>query len=171
MDAMTSPEQPFFQHRFENVIDYIHHREPYLLVDKVVALEATSIVTETIVRDDAFFVKGHFPGAPVLPGALMQEMTTQSAGVLIAANFNPMAQYNTHDPEFNEFALGVLVKTKEGRFRGFARPGDKLTIQVSLEERIGQLFDFRGQIRCNEQALYRNSFQLTNLPSESLRSA
>ena len=46
------------------------------------------------------------------------------AGVLIAAKFNPMKEYNTSDPFFNEYALGVLVKVKQARYKGVdAAPG------------------------------------------------
>ncbi len=166
---MTTANETFFQHRFDDPTGYLHHRSPYLLIDSVVDIQTNTIETSMTVREDAFFIQGHFPGAPILPGAMMQEMTTQSAGVLIAANYNPMEAYNTADPEFNEFALGVLVKVKHGRYRGFARPGDQLAIIATLNQRIGQVFDFTGTILCNRKPIYRNAFQLTNLRSDTLR--
>lgn len=159
----------FFQHRYDDVTGYLHHRAPYLLVEKVSELNTESIVTATTVRGDAFFIQGHFPGAPILPGAMMQEMTTQSAGILIAANFNPMKEFNTEDPFFNEFALGVLVKIKHGRYRGFARPGDELEIRIKLDQRVGTLFDFDGKILCGGKTIYQNQFQLTNILSSVLQ--
>ena len=99
----------------------------------------------------------------------MQEMTTQSAGILIAARYNPMEQYNTHDPSFNEFALGVLVKVKHARFRGFARPGDQLEIKVSLNQHVGQMFDFSATVSVGDSTIMRNSFQLTNILSGKLQ--
>lgn len=166
---MATVFEQLFQHRFEEITGYLHHREPYLLVDSVVDLQDRRIRTAAVVKSDAFFIQGHFPGAPILPGAMMQEMTTQSAGVLIAANFNPMAEYNTEDPDFNEYALGVLVKIKHGRYRGFARPGDELLIDVSLEEQIGSLFDFAAKITLDGKVVYQNAFQLTNIPSNALK--
>ncbi len=157
-----------YQHQFDNVEDYLHHRSPYLLIEKIESLTATSIVTAATVNPDAFFIKGHFPGAPILPGAMMQEMTTQSAGILIAAEHNPMAEYNTHDPLFNEYALGVLVKVKNSRFRGFARPGDQLQIQIDVSETVGQVFDFKGQINVDGKTIMSNEFQLTNILSKTL---
>lgn len=166
---MSSVQPVEFKHRFDDVRDYLHHRSPYLLIDEVVELTDDQVIAGAEVQADAFFVQGHFPGAPVLPGAMMQEMTTQAAGVLIAANYNPMQQYDTHDPYFNEYALGVLVKVKHGRYRGFARPGDTLTITATLDQRIGDLFDFSGKIQCEEKTIYRNQFQLTNMRSDMLR--
>lgn len=158
----------FYQHQFDKIEDYLHHRSPYLLVEKIELIADESIVTKSSVSEEAFFIQGHFPGAPILPGAMMQEMTTQSAGILIAARFNPMRQYNTHDPHFNELALGVLVKVKKARYRGFARPGESLRIEIQLLERIGQVFDFAGKIKVGENTIMQNEFQLTNMPSKTL---
>ena len=72
-----------FQHRFDNIEDYIHHRAPYLLVNEIVQIDEKQIHTRHTVSEESFFAKGHFPGAPIMPGAMMQELSTQSAGVLI----------------------------------------------------------------------------------------
>ena len=159
----------YFHHNFENVEQYLHHRKPYLLIDKVVSVDEQSVVTSAKITGDEFFIEGHFPGAPILPGAMMQEMSTQSAGIMIAARYNPMEEFNTEDPFFNEFALGVLVKVKNARFRGFARPGDQLEITVTLEEKVGEVFDFRGKIEVAGKKIMQNAFQLTNIPSKTLQ--
>lgn len=166
---MTAQTPTLYRHRFDNVADYLHHRPPYLLIDSVTKIEESAIETATVIREDAFFIQGHFPGAAVLPGAIMQEMTTQSAGVLIAANFNPMETFNTHDPFANEMALGVLVKVKFARYRGFARPGDSLSIHVKIVERVDQVFDFAGTISNEGKTICTNRFQLTNMRSDVLR--
>lgn len=158
-----------FRHRFEKIEDYLHHRPPYLMVDEIVDIADQSIHTRHTVREDAFFIRGHFPGTQIMPGAMMGELSTQSAGILIAANFNPMENYNTHDPFFNEYALGVLVKVKRAKFRGFARPGDKLDVHVSIDERIESVFDFSCTIKCGENIIMKNQFQLTNILSKVLQ--
>ena len=155
--------------KFDRIEDYLHHRAPYLLVKEIVSIEPERIVTQSTITGDEFFIKGHFPGAPILPGAMMQEMTTQTAGILIAANFNPMKEYNTEDPFFNEYALGVLVKVKQARYRGFARPGDTLQISVSLTEKIGETFEFTGTVSVGDKQIMRIVFQLTNIKSSVLQ--
>jgi 3-hydroxyacyl-[acyl-carrier-protein] dehydratase len=158
-----------YRHRFDRVEDYLHHRPPYLLVDEIVSITADKIVTRCTVSEDQFFVSGHFPGAPIMPGAMMQELTTQSAGILIAAEYNPMPEYRTDDPFFNEYALGVLVRVKQARYRHFARPGDTLTVQVQLDEQLGQVFDFSASITVAGNRIMHNRFQLTNIPSAVLQ--
>lgn len=163
------PTAQLFQHRFDSVKDYLHHRSPYLLVQEISEIDERSILTRHCVSEDAYFVQGHFPGAPILPGAMMQELSTQSAGILIAANYNPMEKYDTHDPFFNEYALGVLVKIKRAKYRGFARPGDMLEVAVSLEEQLGQVFDFSCTISSNGSKIMQNQFQLANIKSAVLQ--
>lgn len=160
----------YYQHDFESVEQYLHHRPPYLMVDRIAAIEATSVQTEKLVSTKDYFMAGHFPGAPIFPGAMMQELTTQSAGILIAARYNPMPEYNTADPFFNEYALGVLVRVKWAKFLGFARPGDLLSANVDLKENLGNVFDFSARICIGPKTIMRNAFQLTNVPSRLLQS-
>ena len=61
----------------------LHHREPYLLVDKVLEINPHKIKTQKIHTGSEFYIQGHFPGAPVVPGAMQQEMCTQAAGLLL----------------------------------------------------------------------------------------
>jgi 3-hydroxyacyl-[acyl-carrier-protein] dehydratase len=164
------PAMKFHRHVFPSIEQYLHHRPPYLLVDEIVELSANGIVTRKRVTGDEFFLAGHFPGSPIFPGAMLQELTTQSAGILIAAEYNPMPVYDTTDPFFNEYALGVLVRVEQARYRSFARPGDLLEVKVVLEERVEQLFDFRATVtRVGGPAIMRNSFQLTNIKSTVLQ--
>ena len=157
-----------FQHDFDQIEQYLHHRAPYLLVEKIDSISPTEIATQKGVSEDDFFLKGHFPGAPIFPGAMMQELTTQSAGILIAARHNPMKDYNTEDPFFNEYALGVLVKVKHARYKGFARPGDTLNVRVVLNEHVSNCFDFLATINVDGKPVMKNSFQLMNIKSSLL---
>jgi 3-hydroxyacyl-[acyl-carrier-protein] dehydratase len=158
-----------YRHEFSSVEDYLHQRDPYLLVRNVESIGDTSIETSTVVTGDEHFLGGHFPGAPIVPGAMLQEMTTQTAGILIAARFNPMEEFDTHDPFFNEYALGVLIRVKGARFRGFARPGNMLHAHVELSDQLGDVFEFRGRVMLNGKVIMSNSFQLANILSATLQ--
>ena len=157
-----------FHHDFDKPEDYLHHRTPYLLVETIISITDNTVVTERLVSGEEYFLKGHFPGAPIFPGAMMQELATQSAGILIAARHNPMEVYNTRDPHFNKYALGVLVRVKQARYKGFARPGDRLRVEVKLNEMIGGIFDFSARITVDNKLITKNQFQLTNVLSSIL---
>ncbi|MDG1898062.1 MAG: hypothetical protein P8J37_24430 [Fuerstiella sp.] len=158
-----------FQHDFDNVEDYLHHRDPYLMVRSINEIHDRAIATSTTITGSEHFMRGHFPGAPIVPGAMLQEMTTQTAGILLAARFNPMQEFNTHDPFVNEYALGVLIRVKGARFRRFARLGDTVHCHVELADQLGDIFEFRGRITRNGKAVMSNSFQLGNILSATLQ--
>jgi 3-hydroxyacyl-[acyl-carrier-protein] dehydratase len=160
-----------YQHDFERIEQYLHHRGEYLLVEQIDSIATNEITTRKVFRDDDFFLKGHFPGAPIFPGAMMQELATQSAGILIAARHNPMQEYDTQDPYANQFALGVLVKVRRARFRGFVRPGATLIVHVVLNENLGSCFDFSASIMVEGKIVMTNSFVLTNIKSRMLHDA
>lgn len=160
---------PIFKHRFDHVEDYLHHRHPYLMVRSIDTITDGSVETSMQVTGEEFFMKGHFPGASIVPGAMLQEMTTQSAGILIAAEFNPMEEFDTHDPFFNEYALGVLMRVRGSRFRGFARPGDTLHAHIELADRLADVFEFKGRITLDGKTIMSNSFQLANILSKTLQ--
>ncbi len=162
-------EMRYYQHRFDHPTGYLHHRPPYLLVEKIVSIAPAEVITEKTVVGDEFYIAGHFPGAPIFPGAMMQELTTQSAGILIAAEYNPMQEFDTADPFFNEYALGVLVKVKQARYKGFARPGDTLRTTVRLNERVSDVFDFSATVSVDGKLVMRNGFQLMNIRSKVLQ--
>ncbi len=95
----------------------------------------------------------------------MQEMTTQTAGILLAGRFNPMPEFNTHDPFFNEYALRVPVRVLGARCEGFARTGDTLNTHVELVGQFGHIFEFRGRVSLDGEVVMSNSFQLANILS------
>ncbi len=157
------------QHEFDSVEQYLHHRAPYLMVERINSMTDHEIVTEKYFAGNESFASGHFPGAKVFPGAMMQELCTQSAGILIAARHNPMLEFDTQDPFFNEYALGVLASVRNARYSGFARPGDTLVATVGLNEQIGSLFDFAGKITVNGSRIMRIQFRLSNIKSTLLQ--
>lgn len=81
-----------------------------------------------------------------------------------------MEQYNTHDPKFNPYALGVLVRVSRAKYLGFARPGDVLQAKVILENRFESVFDFSATISVGDKVIMKNQFRLANIPTDRLYS-
>lgn len=115
----------------------IPHRAPFLFIDRVLDRGDDSIVTEWRVPPEADFFRGHYPGAPVLPGVIATEFVLQSAALLIAER----------EPELAARAgVPVLVRISDARFRRMVRPGDSITARVAIEERVGPAFHLRGEV-------------------------
>lgn len=146
----------------------LHHRDPYLLIDEVLELSQNAITSiKTVNLENDFFLKGHFPHAPVVPGAMMQEMTTQSAGLLMTHFFSPIKNYDSESTK--GFAIGVLAKIYGAKFLNFAKPHDRLEIKVKLLDRENNYFIFSGEIRKNNNELImKNKFALTIISDEML---
>ena len=82
----------------EQIINLLPHREPMLLIDELINIKklfsATAIVN---VRKDSFFVQGHFPGNPVMPGVLIVEAFGQAAAALTAAGIDKETYEKTNE--------------------------------------------------------------------------
>ena len=91
----------------DDIINLLPHREPMLLIDELINIKklfsATAIVN---VRKDSFFVQGHFPGEPVMPGVLIVEAFGQAAAALTAHGI---------DEETYKNKLSFLNGDREGK--------------------------------------------------------
>jgi 3-hydroxyacyl-[acyl-carrier-protein] dehydratase len=151
-----------------NIIEQkLHHRSPYLMIDKIIDSSTDMIRTQKIPNLNEFYLQGHFPNSPVVPGAMMQEMTTQSAGLLITLFHSPVENYDSERTK--GYALGVLRAVHFAKFKKFARPGDILTVTVELIEKNNHSFRFKAKIECENEKIMSNEFTLINISEEQLQ--
>lgn len=100
------------------------HRDPFLLIDRVIFLSEDRAVAERQIRSEDPVFKGHFPAQPVLPGVLILESLAQTLGVLVLSR-----------PE-HRGKVGFFAAMDKVRFRGLVLPGDRLELEtVSLKMR------------------------------------
>tara|TARA_B110000438_G_C15589268_1_gene553100 strand:- start:80 stop:532 length:453 start_codon:yes stop_codon:yes gene_type:complete len=119
------------------------HREPMLLIDElknIVHLKsATAIVN---VKKDSFFVQGHFPGQPVMPGVLIVEAFGQAAAALTACGI---------DPKEYENKLVYLMSVEKARFRSPVIPDCKLFLDIEAVRSHGRVWKYKGIAKVNEK--------------------
>lgn len=151
----------------ETIKKHLHHRPPYLLLDRVSEHGQDFLTAEFTAKAEHFFIQGHFPGMPVVPGAMMQEMATQAAGLLITAHHSPVADYDSE--KTGGWALGVLRSIHFAKYKTFARPDDILTIKVNLTESFESSFRFKGSIEVQGKKIMSNEFTLVNIHDQKLR--
>lgn len=101
--------------------ELLPHRYPMQLVDKVIALGATSIVGVKNVTSNEPFFTGHFPQEPVMPGVLLVEAMSQCGGLLVLNTLEEPERWSTY-----------FVKIDDVRFREKVVPGDTLLFKVDL---------------------------------------
>lgn len=104
-----------------DIMKILPHRQPFLLVDKIIELSSTHVVGVKNVTMNEEFFKGHFPGNPVMPGVLQIEAMAQAGGVL--------ALKSVPDPENY---LTYFMKIDNVKFKQKVIPGDTLVFKLEL---------------------------------------
>lgn len=150
-----------------NIQKRLHHRKPYLMVDEILEVTPQAIHARKIPSQDEYYLKGHFPNVPIVPGAMMQEMCTQAAGFLISEFYSPVPDYDSDKSK--GYALGVLRSVHQSKFKSFARPGDILDIKVELLMQVENSFRFKGFIEKSGSKIMSIEFTLMNITEEQLR--
>lgn len=150
-----------------NILKRLHHRAPYLLISNVVEHSPKFLHAKATPKNDDFYIAGHFPGAPIVPGAMMQEMTTQAAGLLIAEHYSPVEDYDSESTK--GFALGVLRAVHKAKYKHFARPGEILDVKVELIDNFENSFRFKGHIEIENKKIMMIEFTLVNISDDLIK--
>ena len=124
-----------------DIIKLLPHREPMLLIDELINIKhlhsATAIMN---VKKDSFYVDGHFPGNPVLPGVLIVEAFGQAAAALTAAGI---------DKSTYENKLVFLMTVDKARFRSPVIPDCKLELNIEAIRSHGRVWKYQGEAFVN----------------------
>ena len=117
------------------------HREPMLLIDKLININPLKSATAIVnVRKTSFFVQGHFPGQPVMPGVFIVEAFGQGAAALTACGID-RKQY--------ENKLGYLMSVEKARFRNPVLPDCELHLDIEALRSHGRVWKYKGVAKVN----------------------
>jgi 3-hydroxyacyl-[acyl-carrier-protein] dehydratase len=120
----------------QQVMKYLPHRYPFLLIDRVIECTAGENLTalKNVTINEPFF-QGHFPEQPIMPGVLVIEALAQATGLLSFCSMQ----------EDHNKKLYVLVGIDKARFRGQVMPGDQLHLQVTLKRNMRGILMLEGK--------------------------
>ena len=119
------------------IMNLLPHREPMLLIDELINIKRLKSATAIVnVRKDSFFVQGHFPNEPVMPGVLIVEAFGQSAAALTAAGL---------DKETYENKLVFLMTIDKARFRNPVIPDCRLELNIEAVRSHGRVWKYKGE--------------------------
>jgi 3-hydroxyacyl-[acyl-carrier-protein] dehydratase len=119
------------------VMQYLPHRYPFLLIDRVTELDLGKTITavKNVSINEPFF-PGHFPGAPVMPGVLILEALAQAAAIL---SFKTKA----YAPE--EIGIVYFAGIDGARFKKPVMPGDQLVLKVEIVREMRGIWKYRAR--------------------------
>ena len=113
------------------------HREPMLLIDKLTNIVHLKSATAIMyVKKNGFYVQGHFPGQPVMPGVLIVEAFGQAAAALTAAGI---------DKKTYENKLVFLMTVDKARFRNPVVPDCRLELNIEAVRSHGRVWKYKGE--------------------------
>ena len=120
----------------QDIINLLPHREPMLLIDELKDIKKLFSATGVVnVKKNSFFVDGHFPDQPVMPGVLIIEAFGQAAAALTACGI---------DPKEYENKLVYLMGVDKARFRNPVIPDCELHLEIEAIRSHGRVWKYKG---------------------------
>jgi 3-hydroxyacyl-[acyl-carrier-protein] dehydratase len=120
------------------------------LIDEVISLEDRRIVCRKRFGDSEFFVQGHFPSFPIVPGVIQCECCLQ-AGAILLSKLTPTGGS----------LVPVVTRMDKAKFRKMVRPGDSIEIDVTLDEVVGNAYFLTGKVMLDGKLAARLDFAVT----------
>jgi len=121
----------------KQVLDYLPHRYPFLLVDRVLEMEVgkSLVAIKNVTFNEPYFV-GHFPEQPIMPGVLILEALAQASCILACETINARP---------NDGYLNLFAGIDNVRFKHVVEPGDQLRLEVKIERHKQMIWKFNNQ--------------------------
>ena len=129
----------------KEIENLLPHRDPMLLIDNlfnIVPME--SAIGHLKITTDKFYVQGHFPGQPVMPGVMIVESFGQTAAALAAYSL---------DPKIVENKLVYLMSVQNARFRRPVMPPCDLYLKCHVDKIKGKIWRYKGEAFCDGQKM------------------
>ncbi len=125
----------------EEVMKFIPHRYPFLMVDRILKIEGNKIVGIKNVTMNEQYFQGHFPGHPIMPGVLQLEAMAQVAGVLLLKIIQAANQ------------VAYFMSAEDVKWRKPVFPGDVLIIEVELTKTRGKIGKAKAQCKVGDEVV------------------
>jgi 3-hydroxyacyl-[acyl-carrier-protein] dehydratase len=144
----------------ETIMEYLPHRYPFLLVDRVVALQDNKSIRgiKNVTMNEPFF-QGHFPGYPVMPAVLVVEALAQLASILA---------WKISGRSPGDGTIIFFAAIDNARFRRQVRPGDQLVLESEVERMVRGVGKFRVRAKVDGEIVAEaNLMAAMRIPNKS----
>ena len=141
------------------ILEYLPHRYPFLLVDRVVSCEPGKriVAVKNVTINEPFFA-GHFPHHPVMPGVLIIEALAQAAAILT---------FSTHNHKADDTSVYYFVGIDKARFKKPVIPGDVLELNAEIKRFARGIWWFSAHARVADQVVTEAELMCTLRPIEN----
>ena len=130
----------------EQIEQAIPHRLPMRLLDEIIEESEGRVVCRKTFREDDFFVQGHFPNYPLVPGVIQCECCLQ-AGAIVLSRQTP-----------KEGVVPVATRMDNVKFKRMVRPGDTVEVEVELQDHVGSAYYLTGRVKLDGKVTCRLDF-------------
>ena len=135
----------------EEIKEFLPHREPMLLVDDM-EMNGEECTSHYHVRGDEFFLQGHFPGNPIVPGVILCEIMGQSSSILVLDELKGR--------------LTLYSGLNDVRFRQPVHPGDTITVKAHITARKGLIFFIDATAYVDDKVACKGKFSFVLVDKE-----
>ncbi len=127
------------------IMQYIPHRYPFLLVDRVISIEPGKniVAIKNVTINEPFFV-GHFPNQPIMPGVMILEALAQASAIL---------SFKSENFKVNDRSVYYLVGIDNARFKKPVSVGDQLMLHATLMRHIKGFWKFTAQAKVGDDVV------------------
>ena len=147
----------------EQIKEYIPHRYPFLLVDRVEELvENSHIVAYKNVTHNEDFLQGHFPDLPIMPGALTLESLAQASGILSAKSV---------DKKQLKDVVYLFASAQQVRYKAPIFPGDQIRLEVKILKVKRGVWQYHGRASVGDKLCCEATFSCVGVPKEQFQQA
>ena len=137
----------------EKILELLPHRDPMVLIDNLFNIvPMKSGLGHLKITEDKFFLQGHFPSQPVMPGVMIVEAFGQAAAALAAFSM---------DPGIVEDKLVYLMSVQSARFRKPIMPPCDLYLDCRVDKIKGKIWRYRGVAYCNNEKMAEAEWMAT----------
>lgn len=118
------------------ILERIPQKEPFLFIEEIIDRTEDKIITSLQLTGEEDFFKGHFPGQPIMPGVLLCEACFQTGALLMSYKFEEGLNGKT----------AVVSRVGSAKFKQMVKPGDKINMEVNLDEQIENAAFMKGKV-------------------------
>jgi 3-hydroxyacyl-[acyl-carrier-protein] dehydratase len=146
----------------DEILRTIPHRPPFLFIDEIVEIRADGATCKRTIRMEEPQFEGHYPGNPIMPGVLLCEACFQTGAIYLAK------QIEKDGRSLND-VTPVLSRITDARFKQMVKPGDEITIEVTMKETISRFYFMKGKVLKGGKPALTIEFALAMVEAEAAK--